>query len=316
MKGDGSTCTTTPLPGLKHEFRCCAHSPAECGHSVDGGLLCTTTPLPGLMHELRCYVHSPAECGHIKGDGSRCTNTPRSGSKCCLHSPEIQQEIEILKGNCADYDTNHARLVVFSNKFLCEGSIAFVFFAGYGRLVPETNSNIEKLEKVVREQGKHVADFVRHELTVSFNQKLDEEHSFPPEYDKQKGETYFKMLGQCARKSALTLEKEMVNIITCSNKISGGGGSPPKYRWGCSIATTSIIILVPRSNSDSSSASDGSHGFFAARAGPASDEFQDTTIKKRVQNQKAGSTSTDASAASMNSDTGEEEEPKKRMKME
>jgi hypothetical protein len=168
----------------------------------------------------------------------------------------------------------------------------------------------------VRELGKHVVDFVRHELTVSFHEQLDEEHSFPPKYNKQVRETYSDKLGPCARKSALMLERVMVNQIRCSNKTGGGGGGPPKYRWGCSIATTSVIILVPRSNSDSSSASDGSHGFFAARAGPASDEFQDTTIKKRVQNQKAGSTSTDASAASMNSDTGEEEEPKKRMKME
>jgi hypothetical protein len=115
-------------------------------------------------------------------------------------------------------------LLSFSNKFLCEESIAYVFFAGYGRLDQERISNLEKLGKVVRELGKHVAEFVRHELTVSFSQELDEEFTFPPKYNKQEGEKYSEKLGPCARKSALMLEREMVDKIRCSNKIGGGGG--------------------------------------------------------------------------------------------
>jgi hypothetical protein len=189
-------------------------------------------------------------------------------------------------------------------------SVAYVFFAGYDRLDQERSSNMEKLGKVVRDLGKDLSEFERHELTVSFCQELDEEFTFPPKYNKQEGETYSEKLGPCARKSALMLEREMVDQIRCSNKIGGGGGKPPKYRWGCSIATTSVIILVPCSNSGSSSASDGSHGVLAAGAGPASDYFQDSTSKKRVQDQEATTTSTAASAASMNSDTGELDKPR------
>ena len=82
-------------------------------------------------------------------------------------------------------------------------------------------------------------------MTVSFHQELAEEHSFPPIYNKELGETYSEKLGPCARKSALMLEKEVVQMIQCNNKNGGGGGCPPKERLACSIATTSVIILVP-----------------------------------------------------------------------
>ena len=115
------------------------------------------------------------------------------------------------------------------------------------------------------EEGKYFTDFQQHELTVSFHEELDEDnYPFPPIYDKEKGETFSVMLGPCARKSALMLEREVVNNIKCNNKNGGGGGSPPKYRWGCSVATTSVIILVPNSNSHSSSVSNGSRVVSAA----------------------------------------------------
>ena len=66
------------------------------------------------------------------------------------------------------------------------------------------------------------------------------------DYDKAKGETFSAALGSCARTSALALEKEVVCIIDCNNKTGGGGGRPPLERENCSVATTSIIILVPR----------------------------------------------------------------------
>ena len=164
--------------------------------------------------------------------------------------------------------------------------------------------------KVAEGKGKSIDDFEINELTVSFDQELSPEYRFPPEYDIDEGGKYSDMLGPCARKSALMLEKEVVHKIRCNNKTGGGGGAPPKYRWGCSVATTSVIILVPRSNSGSSSASDRSRGVLAAGAGPASEFFKERTSKKRVQDQEATTTSTAASAASMDSDTEELDKPR------
>ena len=228
------------------------HSPATCGALLDGGALCDTTPLPGPQHQGRCFRHSPAKCGASLDGGALCDTTPQPGSKhqgrCILHSPKIQAEIQVLMENSADYGVNRKTLLSFVDKWACEGSLCYIFFAGYGRFDDERSSNMEKLGKIVREQGKHVADFEEHELTVSFSQELAAECSYPPEYNKDKGETFSEKLGPCARKSALTLEQEMVGNIKCNNKVGGGGGCPPKHRWGCSIATTSVIILVPASN--------------------------------------------------------------------
>ena len=148
--------------------------------------------------------------------------------------------------NCPDYATNKNEILAFFDEYAGEDTLSYVFFAGHGRYNDERKSNMDKLEELVKGKDKRMEDYEVHELAVYFFKDLPQGCSFPPVYDKAKGERYSDALGPCARNYALMLEKELVNLINCNNERGGGAGRPPVDKKGCSVAATSVIILVPR----------------------------------------------------------------------
>ena len=159
-------------------------------------------------------------------------------------SPKLLAQYQSIMKNCPDYATNKNEILAFFDEYAGEDTLSYVFFAGHGRYNDERKSNMKKLKKLVKGNGQRMEDFDAHEMTVYFVEKLPQEAPYPPK--KAEGETFSAALGSCARTSALALEKEVVCIIDCNNKTGGGGGRPPLERENCSVATTSIIILVPR----------------------------------------------------------------------
>ena len=159
-------------------------------------------------------------------------------------SPKLLAQYQSIMKNCPDYATNKNEILAFVDEYAGENTLSYVFFAGHGRYNDERKSNMDKLEELVKGKDKTMEDFDAHEIAVNFAEELPQEFPFPPE--KAEGETFSAALGSCARTSALALEKEVVCIIDCNNKTGGGGGRPPLERENCSVATTSVIILVPR----------------------------------------------------------------------
>ena len=165
----------------------------------------------------------------------------------CVHcSPKMQAELKSIMEHSASYPVNRNAALSFIDDFEGEYAFAYVFFAGYGRYDVERKLNMEKLEELVKGNGQRMEDYEVHELTVYFIKDLPQGCSFPPVYDKAQGERYSDALGPCARTYGLMLEKELVNLIDCNNKTGGGAGRPPVDKKGCSVAATSVIILVPR----------------------------------------------------------------------
>ena len=165
----------------------------------------------------------------------------------CMHcSSKMQAELKSIMEHNASYPVNRNAALSFVDDFEGEYTFAYVFFAGPGRYDDERKSNMDKLEELVKGKDKRMEDYEVHELVVYFFKDLPQGCSFPPVYDKAKGERYSDALGPCARKYALMLEKELVNLINCNNERGGGAGRPPVDKKGCSVAATSVIILVPR----------------------------------------------------------------------
>ena len=164
--------------------------------------------------------------------------------RCMRCSPKMQAELKSIMEHSASYPVNRNAVLSFVNDFEGEYTFSYVFFAGPGRYDDERKSNMDKLEELVKGKDKRMEDFDAHEIAVNFAEELPQEFPFPPK--KAEGETFSAALGSCARTSALALEKEVVCIIDCNNKTGGGGGRPPLERENCSVATTSVIILVPR----------------------------------------------------------------------
>ena len=160
-------------------------------------------------------------------------------------SPKLLAQYQSIMENCAgDYATNKNEILAFFDKYAGEDTLSYVFFAGHGRYDDERKSNMEEAQEAGEGKWSENGRFRCSRDDGLFCEKLPQEAPYPPK--KAEGETFSAALGSCARTSALALEKEVVCIIDCNNKTGGGGGRPPLERENCSVATTSIIILVPR----------------------------------------------------------------------
>ena len=198
-----------------------------------------------------CGGASICEHGRVRSTCKECGGASicehgRRRSRCKECSPKLQAQYQLIMEKCAgaDYATNKNEILAFVDEYAGEDTLSYVFFAGHGRYNDERKSNMDKLKELVKGKDKRMEDFDAHEIAVNFAEELPQEAPYPPK--KAEGETFSAALGSCARTSALALEKEVVCIIDCNNKTGGGGGRPPLERENCSVATTSIIILVPR----------------------------------------------------------------------